>query len=224
MLKFLYPDINWRTIKTIGLDMDGTLYDEYDFIAQVYQPIALKLAHGDKDNACSIYNWMLNRWKQKGSSYNHIFEEALNLYNQKMTQTKKLQLISECVQVFRNFDPNIELSNIVKSILDTMAKNFNLFLVSDGSFKLQAKKFTALKLDHWISLANAGFTGQYGTEFHKPSIKILNKIELFNQCNGKNDSIKSVVYFGDRKVDEIFAQNASFYFVPVKFMCMINLD
>ena len=39
MLSALYPNINWSEIDCIGLDLDGTLYDEYEFIKQVYYSI-----------------------------------------------------------------------------------------------------------------------------------------------------------------------------------------
>ena len=40
MMKYLCNEIPWERIKAVGFDMDGTIYDEYDFIYQVYQSIA----------------------------------------------------------------------------------------------------------------------------------------------------------------------------------------
>ena len=40
MLKYLYPQINWNNINYVGFDLDGTLYDEADFIAQAYIKIS----------------------------------------------------------------------------------------------------------------------------------------------------------------------------------------
>ena len=42
MLNVLYPDIDWSHIKYIGFDLDGTLYDEFEFIVQTYKKIILE--------------------------------------------------------------------------------------------------------------------------------------------------------------------------------------
>lgn len=215
MLKFLYPEIPWGEVEIVGFDMDGTLYDEVEFISQVYRPIALKLSV--ISNKCSeeIYEWMKSRWVEKGSSYNKIFEEVL--YGVNINNTCKEKIISECVTIFRDFKPQITLSEKVKVILNEMSKNFKLFLVSDGSKDLQARKFKSLDLGRWIEPANIGITGEFGPHFYKPSTKIIEKIQILKPGNYEG----KVVYFGDRDVDKYFSSRAKFKFVHVNCMKVI---
>jgi putative hydrolase of the HAD superfamily len=212
MLKSLYPEISWNEIHIIGLDMDGTLYDEIDFISEVYRPIASKLACFAERDAEEIYSSMLLRWIEKGSSYNKIFEEVLLDIN--INYENKKKLISECIEIFRGHKPEIILSKSVETILNEMSKDFNLFLVSDGFPLLQARKFKSLGLGRWISANNVGITGSFGAMFSKPATNIIEKIDILRG----GDHEGSVVYFGDRDVDAAFSQNAGFNFVRVKNM------
>ena len=98
MLKSLYPEISWDEVDIIGLDMDGTLYDEIDFISQVYRPIAFKLATVGKRSPEEIYSWMISRWIEKGSSYNKMFDEVL--FGVSINNNFKNILISECLEIF----------------------------------------------------------------------------------------------------------------------------
>jgi FMN phosphatase YigB (HAD superfamily) len=212
MLKSLYPEISWNDIKIVGLDMDGTLYDEIDFISQVYQPIACKLASVDDRSPEYIYSWMLARWNEKGSSYNQIYEEVLSGVN--VSSENRIELVSDCLEIFRGFSPMIALSEWVEVVLNEMHRDFGLFLVSDGSNELQTKKFESLGLGRWIDHGNVGISGRFGAEFSKPSIKIIDKIDVLRGGNYKG----GVVYFGDRKVDAVFSNKAGFDFVRVKSM------
>ena len=212
MLKSLYPEIDWSGIEIIGLDMDGTLYDERDFIFQVYHPIANMLSSAGSRSSEQIHSWMFERWKEKGSSYNHIFDEVLSFDN--VGSDIKSKLVSDCLRIFHNFSPNLFLSAAVKTVLDVMHRDFSLFLVSDGSNELQMRKFESLNLGRWITSSNVGISGKYGANFYKPAIKILEKIEILKYA----DYAGRVVYFGDRDVDAIFSDNAGFEFVRVNCM------
>ena len=212
MLKSLYPEIDWNGIEIIGLDMDGTLYDERDFIFQVYHPIASRLSLAGSRSSEEIHSWMFERWQEKGSSYNHIFEEVLSANN--VRQDIKSQLISDCLRIFHDFSPNLCLSAAVKTVLDVMHRDFNLFLVSDGSNELQMRKFRSLNLGRWVTSSNVGISGKYGASYYKPAIRIIEKIEILKDV----DYAGRVVYFGDRDVDAIFSNNAGFEFVRVNCM------
>ena len=53
-----------RNIKYVGFDLDGTLYDEFDFIYQVYSKIVKANASLLGDNMSAL-NWMKERWLEK---------------------------------------------------------------------------------------------------------------------------------------------------------------
>lgn len=213
MLKYLYPDIKWDAIKVVGFDMDGTLYDEFEFIVQVYVPIAELLAKTANGNKTGIYSWMIERWLEKGSSYNYIFEEVL--INHGVEETARNRIIPECVDMLRSFKPTLVLTSRVKIMLDFFKRNFDIFLITDGSGSLQKAKIKTLKLHSWFKPENIGISGCFGKQYQKPITLILGEIGIF-----KNTVVEpqEVVYFGDRQIDRQFAANAGFQFVLVRCM------
>ena len=60
MLNVLCPNFDCRNIKYVGFDLDGTLYDEFDFIYQVYSKIVKANASLLGDNMSAL-NWMKER-------------------------------------------------------------------------------------------------------------------------------------------------------------------
>ncbi|MFA7239048.1 MAG: HAD hydrolase-like protein [Sulfuricellaceae bacterium] len=213
MLNSLFPQINWEKIRFAGFDLDGVLYDEFDFISQVYRPISQIIASATGADEMGTYEKLLQRWLEKGSSYNRIFSEALQ--NSGMDEGVTKSITDECLSLFRNFQPVLSLSPRTLILLDFMVSRFKLFLVTDGSCALQQAKFKALSLEQWFNLENIVISGCAGKNYEKPSIESLGKIGVLGtgEWEGAN-----TVYFGDRKVDSLFAKASGFQFVSVKNM------
>jgi putative hydrolase of the HAD superfamily len=207
MMKYLYPEFPWEEIKIIGFDMDGTLYDEFVFIGQVYQPIARLFARNAQEDT---YAFMLQRWIEKGSSYPHIFSEALERLN--IPQEAREPLIKQALGIFRNFAPVLHLSPRVSYFLEHCSKQYELFLLSDGSSTLQWNKFNALQLHRFFKKENVFISGDHGKNSGKPGLASLTGLPLLAACADP----KEVLYIGDRQVDLEYAQNAGFHFANVK--------
>jgi len=199
MLNALYKDIDWKNIKTVGFDMDGTLYDEYDFINQVYSEINRQLIQ-DED----ILSFMLNRWIEKGSSYPYIFDEAYNKCANMSYQQEFF--IQKSLDIFRNYTPTLSLSKRNKTLLTYFQNNFELFIVTDGNYYLQKKKFISLELSKYVDEKHVIFTGKYSPDYHKPNTKSLEFLDL---------NIDHSVFFGDRDKDEKFALSSNMKFKKV---------
>lgn len=211
MLKSLYPRVTWDQIEAVGFDLDGTLYDELDFILQVYSPIAKLLANVTKQGQHEVYWWMVNRWLEKGSSYNRIFLEVLSSKN--IDEEIKKSTIENCLVIFRYFQPELSLTNRVKILLDIFKSNYPIFIITDGNSLLQKAKFKALGLEKWFDHNNVAISGDYGFEYQKPSVFMANQIKVLRNVNPSR-----VIYFGDREQDALFAKNVGFGFIPVKVM------
>ncbi|HBZ81752.1 HAD family hydrolase [Brevibacillus sp. FSL K6-0770] len=207
MLKSLFPTIDWDIVKYVGFDMDGTLYDELEFIRQVYEPIASLIAPFVSSPATDVYQSLLERWLEKGSSYNRIFDEILS--NGELSESEKAAIIEECLHIFRNYSPKLALTHRVTYLLQHFHQKYGMFLITDGRVPLQRSKFHALGLTKWFEEENVGFTGLYGSAYGKPSPLIVNKIKLLHDV--KNP--RQVVFFGDREVDEQFAKGIGYQFV-----------
>ena len=196
--------------------MDGTLYNEIDFIADVYEEISEYLSNLGYGDTKDIFNTLYAKWHDKGSAYPYIFDEYLSKIIE--DQILKEKIVKNCVNIYRNSKPNLIIDNNVEKILDEFKDNYLLFLVSDGFENLQIKKFESLKLNRWFNEDKVFFTGKHGKNFYKPSIKIKED-PLFSEMDL---NFKNTVYFGDRENDELFAKKMKFEFIKVKNMKIVN--
>ena len=207
-MKYLCNEIPWEDIKAIGFDMDGTLYDEFDFIIQVYEPIA-SLFYNSISDINTIKNSMLLKWLEKGSSYPFIFSEiAVETGLESDLHEKK---IKEALLIYRNFIPTLFLTERIKFLLEELKGKYELFLVSDGSSTLQWNKIKALNLENYFDKQNIFVSGDHGKRAEKPGLMSLNHLAVFNKSFEKNE----VVFIGDRSNDEGYAKNAGFYFIDI---------
>lgn len=207
MKNFLFDKINWENIEYIGFDMDGTLYDEFEFIEQVYRAISKQFKNK------SAKEYMLKRWLEKGSSYNRIFDETYDLFKKDLIDNiSKENFIKNCLNIFRNFNPKIKISKRTKSFLKYFSQKYTLFLVSDGNLNLQKKKFKSLKLDRYFDQKNVFFTGIDTKIYSKPNIICLNQLKIIPEKS---------VFFGDREIDELFAKNSKMQFQKVYNMIKV---
>jgi putative hydrolase of the HAD superfamily len=205
-MKYLQTEIPWNNIKAIGFDMDGTLYDEFDFIYQVYKPIS-KLFSNSIEDSDLVFKKMLAKWLKKGSSYPFIFSEIAteNGFESIIVEQKT----KEALTIFRNFNPVLTLSPRIKFILEEFKKNNELFLVSDGGSILQWNKLKALNLENYFSRENIFISGDYGKHAQKPGLLSLEHLTVLKKEYRPNE----IVFIGDRIVDENFAKNAGFYYI-----------
>lgn len=204
MMKYLFNNVGWKEIDYIGFDMDGTLYDEFDFVVQPYSEIS-KLLSNDS------LNFMKNRWLEKGSSYPFIFDEAFDKFG-KDTLIEKSEFINQSLEIYRNYQPKLKLSNRIETILSYCKKNYKIFLITDGNAILQRKKFQALGLNKYFESDTSIFTGDFSKQYHKPNIGALKILNI--------EPSKSI-FFGDRINDEGFAKNSGMRFQKVYNMIKI---
>lgn len=213
MLKSLFPAIDWPTIEYVGFDLDGTLYDEYDFIVQAYRPVALRIARAIAQSEASVHAELLRRWLEKGSSYPHIFTEALMAGG---SGDGDIQLIVRaCVDDFRACTPALKLAERTRFLLDVLSESRSLFLVTDGGCALQNRKIDALGLRQWFAHGRIAISGCLAPRAVKPSTSMINSLA---DASALVAHPEKVVFFGDRDVDQQFSERAGFAFVRVKQM------
>ena len=182
--------------------MNEILNNSYDFLFQLFKRFW---------NFFLIVNkwffFLSNRWLEKGSSYNKIFGEAYKNFNEKLKDSiSEEDFINQCLDIYRNFEPKLKLSQRTISLLDLFKLEYEIFLISDGNQNLQKKKFYALKLDNFFKMENVIFTGINPEKYSKPK---TNSLELLPNI------IENAVFFGDRIVDEQFAKNSNMQFQKV---------
>jgi FMN phosphatase YigB (HAD superfamily) len=209
--------VEWGDVRFVGFDLDGTLYDEFDFISQAYQPISKRLALVTGGSESDVYECLLRRWLEKGSSYNRIFSDVLQ--DAGVTGASASVVVDDCLTLFRKFTPHLSLSNRTTLLLDFFIGHYQLFLVTDGSCALQQAKFNSLGLGRWFDSGNVVVSGCAGKNYEKPSRAILEKIRVLD---GERWTKCDAVYFGDRDVDCSFADASDFQYVPVRSMFYVH--
>ncbi len=208
MLRFSTNNAEFNEFDLFAFDMDGTLYDEFDFIRQAYAPVAKYIAGADETKYKRIYIYLLDTWIEYGSSKTDTFQLAFR----EAGRIEERGEIKQCVELFRNCDIAITLPERTKHILNMIVRSGKeLILITDGNSVLQRRKIEALGLNTWFPDNRIFISGDYGKEYQKPGIKILEKINEKTELDNKQ-----VCYFGDRLVDKRFADAAgfAFHFVP----------
>jgi putative hydrolase of the HAD superfamily len=208
-MKYLSKQIKWEEIRAIGFDLDGTLYDEFDFIKSAYTAIVEGFIINSSQKP-PMLDFMLSRWLEKGSSYPYIYDECLHSFD--VPEANRLEIIQKSLEIFRTHKPELQLSNRIFQLLVDAKNTYELFLLSDGREKLQMEKFHALKLDRFFAANDIYISGKYGKGFEKPNTMVLDKISSLK----RGIPASATLYIGDRKRDEMFAQNAGFQFCYIQ--------
>lgn len=206
IMKCFMNDIDKDTV--VGFDLDGTIYDEFEFIAQAYISIAEIISYKLNMEKSCIYERLCMEWLRYGSSFN-IFQKVIG----EELSNQNPQLIKECIRSYRKTNFKLKLSVRAEIILETLVKTgCELFIVTDGDRELQRKKIDALGLMRWFTPNNIAISGDYGRDVQKPSTYMATKISALKTPK------KKVMFLGDRYVDWQFANNCGFEFYKIKNM------
>lgn len=216
MLKSLFPQIEWSRIVHVGFDLDGTLYDEFDFIEQAYRPVARRISRLVGQTEEAVHTNLLLRWLEKGSSYPHIFSEALETGG--ICTEHRTSIVQQCIGDFRGCEPTLALHPRIRLLLDGAFSAFDRFMVTDGGCAVQRRKIEALGLSRWFDTKNTAISGCLECGAAKPSPRMIDALECKDQLRSHPER---VVFFGDRATDRDFASEAGFHFVKVRHMQLV---
>ena len=191
---------------SVGFDVDGTLYDEFDFISQAYRGVARVIADYSHASESDVYEALCREWKQFGSSKTTLFQDVYYMFSEEIPE----DFVRKCVAAFRSEPIELSLSAEAEEMLDELKNNNkDLFIVTDGNSELQRKKIAALGLEKWFSENSIAVSGDWGSKYQKPSPYMYETV-LKRNCNQKT------VYLGDRDIDKQFAENIKADFIRIK--------
>jgi len=208
-----YPQIDWAPVRVVGFDMDGTLYEEADYVGQAYAAVAPVLARATGADPARIGAELLQRWREVGSGYPRMFAEVLERYGAAVDEADAV--VEECLRAFRLERPELRLAPEIAALLDGFAERYPLFLVTDGRGEVQRGKIAALGLDRWFAEGDIVISGELETGVRKPDPAMAARAAALRESGARG---AEVAYFGDRDVDEGFARNCGFQFLRVRLM------
>lgn len=171
-------------VKVIVFDLDDTLYNELDYVRSGLANVALDLEPIIKISSNEIYQALL---LSLAESRDEIFDRVLKKYD-----AWNDELLQQCVSSYREHTPNIKLSNEVQNLIQTLAEDFILYVVTDGHAGVQTMKLKTLGLIDNPAIKKCYATYALGNEYAKPSPKCFEMICENEQCNPED-----VVYIGD---------------------------
>jgi putative hydrolase of the HAD superfamily len=154
-------------ITTIVFDLDDTLYDEIDFCRSGFRAVAAFLSRvpnltaSPGEDAIFAALWgQFNDGDRKST-----FDAALKT----LGIAFEAETIGHLVRVYREHRPDITLPADSREILDSLASEYTLGLLTDGFMPTQRLKVEALGLDR--RLRHIVYTEEFGREAWKPSTK-----------------------------------------------------
>ena len=166
----------------VVFDLDDTLYNEMDFVKSGFKAVSLLFS-----DSSYVYNSLLTIFSEFGSGT--TFNRLLDDFNTDVS-------VQDCIEVYRNHDPDIMLSQENDDLLNELSKEYTLGVLTDGNALVQKKKFAKLGLDKYIDMVV--FSGEYG--LCKPDISLYKR---FHKKYGDQD----YVYVADNLKKDFVATN-----------------
>jgi putative hydrolase of the HAD superfamily len=213
--------------KLIILDLDDTLYSEYDFVLSGFKFISkLVSASVISLNEKQVYSFLSLCFKQ---SSNLIFDRLIDHFS-----LHRFFKVSELISFYKYHEPTISIFDDVIPFLSRMKlTNIPVVLLTDGDVVQQKNKVKALKIDSFF--LDVFYSDSYGVDKRKPNtfmyLMILEKLKLDpSQVLNIGDNPKKDFYVNKSlgiKTIQINRKNAIYsqkfpYFKDVKPNTIIN--
>ena len=167
---------------TIVFDLDDTLYLERDFVRSGFRAA--------------------DRWLQDTSGVNGLFEHCQKLFDAGVRKnifdralpalglTGAPELVAQLVEVYRNHEPEITLTDDVVRYFGRRPPGLRFGLITDGPEATQMAKIRALNLDKVMQKIVC--TGAWADGLGKPHPLAFETIERWCGCSGER-----LAYIGD---------------------------
>lgn len=181
--------------KTIILDLDDTLYCEYDYVRSGFYVVAKYLAEQSGVSQKVIYDKLINYWEKYGRG--QVFNLTCAFFHLNKIDIKHL------VHIYRQHTPKIELYKDAEDLL-TYAGDVNLplGLITDGATVTQWKKIQALQLEERMN-AIVVSDDLGGPNFWKPS-----EVPYLQAMDRLKKKPEQCMYIGDNPNKDFIAAKA----------------
>lgn len=199
--------------KFIGFDLDGTIYNEFQYISEVYKAVASFLGNYLKSDHNKIYRDLIDLWLVHGSSYPQIFKSIIRQYLGVGHSKTAGELEKKCVELYRNGScHSLELEGSVAAVLDFLkVRSKEMYLLTDGNSLLQRRKVQALGLSRWFNNERLFVTGDFDFIEDKSDPQLSIYIPFLNTIKDSK-----VLFVGDRDVDQKYANINGFDFYRIQ--------
>lgn len=189
-------------IKGIIFDLDDTLYNEIDYVKSGYRKVATYLESFVDKTIDEIFNLLMNRFNEdRNNVFNYVLENI---------GIDEHKVLMECLEVYRNQEPDIEIESETRGLLLELKKEYKLGIITDGRPEGQWAKIRALGLEEVMDAIIV--TDELGgIEYRKPHelpyLTIATRLQL---------PLHNLVYIGDNeKKDFVAARRLGMYTMQI---------
>jgi putative hydrolase of the HAD superfamily len=148
--------------RAFGFDLDNTLYDQSQHLHSFFREAGRWLAERSAMPAAEIERAFVCEWKRRTMACPNLFDEALRELG-----LWRPDWVRELVRKYRAHRCPLMLYDGAQLLLERLARNYPLFLITDGHGSLQRFKVEQLGIS---SLFRAIlFTDDYGPGWSKPA-------------------------------------------------------
>lgn len=181
-----------RRLAAIIFDLDDTLYPERDYVMSGFRFLSLTIESRYGLPAEVAFAELAQDFDQGHRGKN------INLLLDRHGIDYKEDDIADLVSAYREHDPDIELPEDTRSVLDKLrSEGMRMGLLTDGFFNAQSKKIDKLGLKEYFK--SIIYTDELGKEFWKPHVEPFAKI-----CRELEVAPELCAYVGDNPLKDFF--------------------
>ncbi|VVC06055.1 Glyceraldehyde 3-phosphate phosphatase [uncultured archaeon] len=134
-------------MKAVLFDLDYTLCDADQYYLGAFRDVSnyIQEKHGLSNE--EIYKFLVNRWREKTTSYSHLFDdllEHLNLHNEN---------VQTIIKIFNSHELDSEFElypDVIPTLRKLRSQGYKLGIVTDGNVERQMRKIQKLELEKLI--------------------------------------------------------------------------
>jgi len=173
-------------------DLDDTLYPEESFVFSGFSEVAKFLFNKVNCSELEIFNELKHQYRSSGRV--RVFDAVLSKHGI-FTES----ILGECIQIYRNHTPNIQLHEGVTEVLEFF-NGASKYIVTDGNPLTQNNKVEALRIRQFFEQVFTTWT--FGLQAAKPSLEVFQKIAALEKSD-----LKQIVYIGDDPTKDFVSLN-----------------
>ncbi len=174
-------------------DLDETLYVEKNFVLSGFKVVAKYLNVKHNFNYQNTFKDLKTILKMHGRG--KIFDILL-----KKNKIYSKKIISKLIFIYQHHRPKIKIKKEAIGVLKKLSKKNKLYLLTDGFFKTQENKVVALGIKKYFK--KIYYTGRYGRDFEKPSLKCFKMIKDKEKCDWHE-----LIYIADNPIKDFINLN-----------------
>jgi putative hydrolase of the HAD superfamily len=189
-------------IRAVIFDLDGTLYDERDFVKSGFEAVARHISAKYALDFEQVFHILMQDFKcgLRGKNFDSLLSKL------KLPHAE----VDNLVTIYREHEPKIRLYPDAEPTLKQLKGSFKLGLITDGCEETQENKIAALNIKGYFDAVI--ITDSLGKEHRKPSEKpfkvMLSKLGI---------KTTEAIYVGDNPMkDFVAAKRLGFRTVRVR--------